>query len=531
MRSNQWWKQRALGGACITLLLGACAVEAPSDASDDNNNNDDDVAALDQAIATASCTKLKLTDPVSGFQVGAGFPINLSAAATCAAGVTPEFQYWAKPATAKNWSTVSAFVPGSTTWSIPWVGAWCLEVVARAVGSTATYEIRSSQVCGTAIHINLNPVTVDDDISTTQNVPGSVDVLANDSDPDGDPVSLTGHTDPAHGMLSFTGSVATYTPTHGFLGTDSFTYSVADGQGGSATGTVNINVADLPPVAANDTLAAFTNTPATIDVLTNDSDPDGDTPTVTSFTQGAHGSVTFSGSVATYTPATGYTGADSFTYAIDDGHGLTATATVSVTVTTPVPGCSISIAGPASGVYGQSLHLTASAACNTGPAQVQWYHKIGSSYVIVQPWSATTTLDYVADNVGASLFYALVRTQGTTSQQGKSNTLSISTADNTPQCTSVKLTAPLAASTLHVGLAQTLTATSVCPAGATAEYQFWVKASTSSAWTILPGYTTGSSSWTPAATGTWQIKAAVRSVGSHVNYQITSSTVSVTVAP
>ncbi|MEO7730417.1 MAG: cadherin-like domain-containing protein [Kofleriaceae bacterium] len=517
--------QRALGGASVMLLFGACAVEAPSDPQGDDN-----LDSLDQAVLTSGCTTLKLVAPLRDFQVGAGFPTTLSASVTCPAGVTPEFQYWARPASAQNWSIIGAFVPGSTSWAIPWVGAWCIEVVSRAAG-TSGYDLRSSQVCGTAIHINLNPVTVDDDISTTLNVPGSVDVLANDSDPDGDTITLTGHADPAHGAVVFVGSVATYTPTHGYLGLDSFTYAVSDGLGGSASGTVNINVADLPPVAVADTLTAFANTPATVDVLANDSDPDGDPLTVASFSQGAHGSVAFTGGVATYTPVTGYTGSDAFTYAIDDGHGLTAVATVNVTVTLPTPGCTISIAGPASGVFGQNLHLTASAACNTGLAQLQWYHKATSGYVIVQAWSTTATLDFVADNVGASLFYALVRTQGTTAQQGKSNTLSIPTADNTPQCTSVKVTAPLAASTLHVGLAQTLSATSVCPAGATAEYQFWVKATSSPNWTILPGYTTGSSSWTPAATGAWQVKAAVRSVGSHVIYQISSSTVSVTVAP
>jgi hypothetical protein len=334
-----------------------------------------------------------------------------------------------------------------------------------------------------------------------------------------------------HGTLVMVGSTATYTPAAGYVGLDSFSYTVIDGLGGSATGTVNITVVDLAPVAHADVLLATANGTGTVNVLTNDSDPDGDTLTIASFTQGAHGTVAFTGGVATYTPAAGYTGPDAFTYEIDDGHGLTATATVEVTVTNPVPGCSISVSGPASGVYGQNLHLVAAAQCNTGAAQVQWYRKASSGYVIARTWSNTLSLDYVPDYVGGNLFYALVRTQGTNPSQGTSNILSVPVADNTPQCTSVKMTTPTNNATIKVGIAQTLTAAAVCPAGAVAEYQFWVKPTTTSTWTQLPGFTTGSSSWTPAATGTWAIKAVTRSVGSHVTYQVTSSAFTATVVP
>ncbi len=522
-----------MGAVCAMWLLGGCALEGPGQTPDDIDSVDDldDAALLEQGIS-AGCTAVKLTAPANGFEVGAGFPITLTAAATCAQGITAEYQYWAKPSGARAWSIIDAtFSAGSITWAIPWVGSWSLTAVSRTVGSTAKYELRANSISGTAIKINRNPTPVDDDITTTQGLAGSVDVLANDSDPDGETVSLTGHTQPAHGALVMVGSTATYTPAPGFVGLDSFTYSVVDGVGGSATGTVHIEVADLPPVANTDSLSATANGTGSVNVLTNDSDPDGDTLTVTSFTQGAHGAVAFTGGVATYTPAPSYTGADAFTYTIDDGHGQTATATVNVTVANPTPGCSISVSGPASGVYGQNLHLVAAAQCNTGAAQVQWYRKTGSGYVIARAWSNTLSLDYVPDFVGANLFYALIRTQGTSPSQGTSNILSIPVADNTPQCTSVKMVTPANNSTIRVGIAQTLTATAVCPAGAVAEYQFWVKATSTANWTQLPGFTTGSGSWTPAATGAWAIKAVARSVGSHVTYQVSSSAFAVTVAP
>ena len=126
---------------------------------------------------------------------------------------------------------------------------------------------------------------------------------------------------------------------------------------------------------------------------------------------------------------------------------------------------------------------------------------------------------------------AQVRTLGTTPSQGTSNTLSITAADNTPQCTSVKMTTPANGSTIHAGIAQTLAAVAVCPAGATAEYQFWVKATSAANWTVLPAYTTTTGSWTPSATGAWAIKAVARSVGSHVSYQVTSAASAVTIVP
>lgn len=91
---------------------------------------------------------------------------------------------------------------------------------------------------------NENPVANTDDVTTTQGIALSIiDVLANDSDPDSDPVILIGVTQPTNGTTVNNGDgTVAYAPSLSFSGSDSFTYSVVDGQGGTATGTVNVTV-------------------------------------------------------------------------------------------------------------------------------------------------------------------------------------------------------------------------------------------------------------------------------------------------
>lgn len=182
--------------------------------------------------------------------------------------------------------------------------------------------------------VNDNPLAVDDSTTTDEDTPVIVNVLTNDSDVDGDNLSVSAVTQGAHGSVTNNGSNVTYSPAANFNGSDSFSYTVSDGNGGTATANVSvtINAVNDTPVANNDSAATDEDTPATISVLTNDSDVDGDSLTVSAVTQGAHGSVTNNGSNVTYSPAANYHGGDSFSYTVSDGHSGTATATVEVTI-------------------------------------------------------------------------------------------------------------------------------------------------------------------------------------------------------
>jgi hypothetical protein len=131
------------------------------------------------------------------------------------------------------------------------------------------------------------------------------------------------------------GGTVTYMPDENFTGTDTFMYTVSDGEDTSSA-SVTINVVEAlnrAPVAGDDTATTRRNERVTIHVLRNDTDPDGDSLRVTSATSPRTGTVTINrGRTITYRPQSGFTGTDSFTYTVDDGKGGTDEATVLITV-------------------------------------------------------------------------------------------------------------------------------------------------------------------------------------------------------
>lgn len=91
---------------------------------------------------------------------------------------------------------------------------------------------------------NTAPVATDDSATVTENSSVNIAVLANDTDADSDPLSLSAVTQGAHGAVAINGSQVTYTPATNWFGTDSFTYTISDGQGGSDTATVAVTVTE-----------------------------------------------------------------------------------------------------------------------------------------------------------------------------------------------------------------------------------------------------------------------------------------------
>ena len=186
---------------------------------------------------------------------------------------------------------------------------------------------------------NTAPVAATDTPTTPEGTPIAIAVLANDTDPDGDSLLLTSVTTPAHGSASVNANgTVTYTPAAGYNGSDTFKYTVSDSQGATTTGTVNVTITtvNVPPVALNDSYSTNRNTTLTVEepgALKNDTDADGDSLMAVALTGPAHGTLTFSAAGDfIYTPDTGYSGPDSFTYFADDGVAGSNIATVSITV-------------------------------------------------------------------------------------------------------------------------------------------------------------------------------------------------------
>ena len=204
----------------------------------------------------------------------------------------------------------------------------------RGGTSTATVSVN-------VVAANDPPVAIDDSAGTTlEDTPVLISVsslLGNDSDPDGDPITVASVQSGVGGTVSLANGVITFTPNPNFNGPASFTYTISDGNGGFSTATVAINVTAVNdvPVAGGDTVTTNEDQPLTLSsaiLLGNDVDVDGDPLTITSVQSAVNGTVALVNGVVVFTPAPNYNGPASFTYTITDGQGGTSTATVNITV-------------------------------------------------------------------------------------------------------------------------------------------------------------------------------------------------------
>ena len=192
------------------------------------------------------------------------------------------------------------------------------------------------------LNTNRVPVAGDETYSTSEDTALTValpGVLLNDSDADGDLLSVLKVVGPAHGTLALNADgTFVYTPAANFNGTDSFTYVANDGALNSNVATVTINVGAVndAPVASADsyTMTEDSTLTSAISILANDSDVDGDALTIVKVLDPAHGTLVLNpDGTFLYTPAANYAGADSFSYFVTDGSLNSSTVSVNITVT------------------------------------------------------------------------------------------------------------------------------------------------------------------------------------------------------
>jgi hypothetical protein len=191
-----------------------------------------------------------------------------------------------------------------------------------------------------------------------------LNVLANDSSPNGGTLSISKVKQPQHGTVTLNNGQVRYTPQANFEGTDVFTYTIQMSNGNTtavtptiATGSVIVTVGSPPsppalpvigknaPVAMDGTVTTNRNT--AVNVLLNATDADGDTLTYSIVSNPVRGTLSGSGANRTYTPNTGYVGRDSFSFKATDTWGVSSnTATVNITVQVPANQAPVANAGP-----------------------------------------------------------------------------------------------------------------------------------------------------------------------------------------
>lgn len=202
-----------------------------------------------------------------------------------------------------------------------------------------------SLICSAASALNSPPTVKDESLLTVVDTPiMMIPVLANDIDINGDVLTISGVSSPTTQggtvVINPDGTLS-YTPSAGFVGVDSFTYTVSDGKA-TAMGTVSVTVNSLTnhvPIAVDDVATTNEDTSVPIDVLFNDTDDDSGPGhselSIVSVIQSVNGGTVVINPgdlTVTYTPKSQFNGVDTFTYVVSDGRGGVDTGLVTVTV-------------------------------------------------------------------------------------------------------------------------------------------------------------------------------------------------------
>ncbi|MCW9032894.1 MAG: tandem-95 repeat protein, partial [Rhodospirillales bacterium] len=179
---------------------------------------------------------------------------------------------------------------------------------------------------------NTGPESEDSSATATEDTAYNGTVIATDAD--GDTLSYALENGPSNGTLIFNDDgTYTYTPDTDYNGTDSFSYEVSDGQGGTTTATVNLTVDPTNDTPVSEDSSATLSEDTSYNGSVSATDVDGDNLTYALDSGPSNGTLSFNDDgTYTYTPNHDYYGSDSFSYQVNDGQGGTTTATVNFTV-------------------------------------------------------------------------------------------------------------------------------------------------------------------------------------------------------
>ena len=276
----------------------------------------------------------------------------------------------------------------------------------------------------TVTAVNDIPVAVEDTLELIEDATlTSIDVIANDTDIDGDTLTLTAVSTDGTGTVAVNadGVSVDYTPAADFNGTETITYTVSDGTDTSeGTLTITVTAVNDIPVAVEDTLELIEDATLTsIDVIANDTDIDGDTLTLTAVSTDGTGTVAVNadGVSVDYTPAADFNGTETITYTVSDGTDTSeGTLTITVTAVNDIPVAvedtleliedatltSIDVIANDTDIDGDTLTLTAVSTDGTGTVAVN-ADGVSVDYTPAADFNGTETITYtVSDGTDTS---------------------------------------------------------------------------------------------------------------------------------
>jgi hypothetical protein len=302
-------------------------------------------------------------------------------------------------------ASVGTITQGSGTWSWSFVTT---DGPDQSGNVTITATDSDGAVTTTTFALvvnNLTPTVSNQILNLNEDTPTPITLTG--SDVPADPLTWTITQAPLHGSLSGSAPNLTYTPTLNYYGPDSFKYTASDGLATSVEATVTITISPVNdnPVANPDLAFTSTGVPAVVNVLSNDTDVENDTLTITSVQSPTPngGTVTFLGPNITHVAMIGFTGPDTFTYTISDGNGGTATGSVTVFVGADPPSITVQ---PVSQTVPAATNATFTVtASGSAPLTYQWY-KNG----VLIPGATNTTYTITTANLADQASYTVVVT-------------------------------------------------------------------------------------------------------------------------
>ncbi len=214
-------------------------------------------------------------------------------------------------------------VAGSSPQSIVGIGSKVL--------FTANDGVHGRELWG--LNLNVAPDAVDDTAVTNEDTAVLINVLANDIDSNGDLISISGVIQGSNGQTSINADgTISYTPAPDFFGADNFTYTINDGNGGTDSATVYVNVIPIndPPISFD--VAVTLNEDTQVQILLSAFDIDSSSLNFTVIGPPANGNFTLNGGTVVYIPDPNFNGVDTFTFAANDGGADSNIATVTINV-------------------------------------------------------------------------------------------------------------------------------------------------------------------------------------------------------